>query len=137
MQIFVSIILCFSIGVGIFANDNAADNNSVLVADNNNNIGTIYCGTGSRASNIGQWFTPNKTQIQPGNSLFSVVRGGGNFPAYVGLQLRSNRALTKYDEGIYICEIPDENGATQTLNVGIFRYGSRCKFKLVLKSTLC
>ena len=116
------------LGIGIFANDNAAANNTVLVADGNNNIGTIYCGTGSRASNIGQWFTPNKTQIQPGNSLFSVVRGGGNFPAYAGLQLRSNRVLTRYDEGIYTCEIPDENGVTQTLHVGIFRYGSRGKY---------
>ena len=117
-----------STGVGLFANDNSANNNSILVANRNNNIGTIYCSSGSRTNNIGQWFTPNKTRIEQSNSLFTVVRGGGNFPAYAGLQLRSNRSLTQYDEGIYTCVIPDENGIQQTIYVGIFRHGTNGEY---------
>ena len=53
----------------------------------------------------------------------SVVHGGGNSPAYIGLQLRANQSLLASDEGTYTCIIPDENGIQRTLHVGIYRYG--------------
>ena len=56
-------------------------------------------------------------------SFLTVVRGGGNFPSYVGLQLRANQSLTMFDEGVYTCIIPDENGDEQALHVGIYRHG--------------
>ena len=118
--IFVWYIL---LGVGILANDNPVSNNSVLLADRNNQIGTIYCSSGSRGSNIGQWTAPNGEIVTQTESLLTVVRGGGNFPGYVGLQLRPNRTLSVYDEGIYTCTIPDENGDERTLLIGLYRYG--------------
>ncbi len=111
-------------GVGLFANDNPVSNNSILLADRNNQIGTIYCSTGFQINGIGQWLAPSGAAItQSGSSSFSMIRGGGNFPAYVGLQLRANHSLSSVDEGIYTCTIPDENGIQKTLHIGIYRYG--------------
>ena len=112
-------------GVGIFANDNPASNNSVLLADRNNQIGTIYCSSGSRRNNAGQWFAPNRVAVstQSSSSLSVVHGGGGSFPAYIGLQLRAGRSLSASDEGVYTCTIPDENGIQKILHIGIYRYG--------------
>lgn len=113
----------FIVGVGLFANDNPAPNNSVLLADQNNQIQTIYCSSGSRRSGIGQWLAPNGAAIAQSGSSLSVVHGGGNLPAYVGLQLRTNQSLSALDEGTYTCIIPDESGVQRTLRVGIYRNG--------------
>lgn len=113
----------FSLGVGIFANNNPVSNNSVVMADSNNQIGTIYCSSGSMSSNIGQWIAPNGQVVTQTDSLLTVVHGGGNFPGYVGLQLRPNRSLSVFDEGIYTCTIPDENGVQKILLIGLYRYG--------------
>lgn len=119
-------LLCNSYsGIGLFANDNPVSNNSVLLADRNNQIGTIYCSSGSRASGIGQWLAPNGAVIAQNGGPLSVVNGGGNFPAYVGLQLRLNQSLSQSNEGVYTCNIPDEDGVQRTLYVGIYRYGFR------------
>ena len=120
-------ILTLSVGVGIFANNNPAANNSVLLADRNNHIGTIYCSTGSHMNNVGQWFSPDGSLIETNNDRFSVVHGGGYFPAYAGLQLKSGRRVTEFDEGIYTCVIPDKNDVEQRLLIGIFRYGTNRK----------
>jgi hypothetical protein len=117
------VCIIFTSGVGIFANDNPASNNSVLLADRNNQIGTVYCSSGSRSGSIGQWLAPNGATIAGRGTSLSVVRGGGNYPAYVGLQLRANQSLSPSDEGVYTCRIPDENGVQKTLHVGIYRYG--------------
>ncbi len=106
------------------ANDNPASTNSVLAADRNNQIGTIYCSSGSRSRGIGQWLAPNGAAITQSGSMLSVVYGGGgSLPAYVGLQLRANQSLSSLDEGLYTCTIPDENGIQRTLHAGIYRYG--------------
>ena len=52
-----------------------------------------------------------------------MVRGGGNYPSYVGLQLRAGWSLSTSNEGVYTCLIPDENGIQQTLHIGIYHYG--------------
>lgn len=108
----------------MFANDNPASNVSTVLADRNNQIGTIYCSSGSQTSGIGQWFAPNGVAItQNGGGSFTVVRGGGNFPSYIGLQLKTGRLFSVFDEGVYTCIIPDENGVLQTMHVGLYRYG--------------
>ena len=112
------------IGVGLFANDIPASNVSSVLADNNNQIGTIYCSSGSQTNGIGQWFAPSGAEItQNGGGSFTVVRGGGNFPSYVGLQLRAGRSFSVFDEGVYSCIIPDENGIRQTIHVGLYSRG--------------
>ena len=109
-------------GVGMFVNDNLAPNNSAVLADGSNNIGTIYCVSGSRISGIGQWFAPNGAEIsETSNSSMTVVRSNGNIPAYAGLQLKPGRSVTANDEGVYTCAIPDERGLRQILFVGLYR----------------
>lgn len=63
-----------------------------------------------------------------------MVHGGGHFPAYVGLQLRANRSLSLFDEGIYTCIIPDENGVQRTLHTGIYRHGFLGKCTVIIHS---
>ena len=116
-------LLLITLGAGIFANNNPVSNNSVLLADSDNQIGTIYCASGSHSSGIGQWIGPNGATVMRSGSFLTVVRGGGHFPSYVGLQLRTNQSLSMFDEGIYTCIIPDENGDQQALHVGIYRHG--------------
>lgn len=116
----------------MFANDNPASNVSTVLADRNSQIGTIYCSSGSRTSSIGQWFAPNGAEItQSGSGSFTVVRGGGNFPSYVGLQLKTGRSFSVLDEGVYTCVIPDETGIQQTLHIGLYRYGYYCKYIII------
>ena len=95
-----------------------------MIAYATNQLGTIYCSSGSQTSGIGQWFAPNGAEItQNSGNSFNVVRGGGNFPSYVGLQLKTGQSFSTSDEGVYTCIIPDETGILQTLHVGLYRYG--------------
>ena len=117
------------VGVGIFANNNPAFNNSVVLADNSNQIGTIYCTSGSRSSSNGQWFSPDGTEITASSAVsFTVVHGGGNLPSYAGLQLNSGYSITTAEEGVYACVILDENEIEQTVYVGVYRYGFQSTF---------
>ena len=114
----------FSLGVGLFANNNPVLNNTAILADKNNQIGVIYCNSGSKLAGIGQWFSPSGAEItQNSGGTFTVVRGGGNIPSYIGLQLRAGRSFSTSDEGIYTCLIPDENDVEQALQIGIYHDG--------------
>ena len=118
------IVNSFCAGVGMFANDKPASNVSTVLSDTNNQIGTIYCSSGSQTIGIGQWFAPSGAEIsQNGGGSFTVVHGGGNFPSYVGLQLRAGQSFSVFDEGVYTCVIPDENGIQQTLHIGLYSHG--------------
>ena len=95
-----------------------------MIADANNQIGTLYCSSGSQTNGIGQWFAPNGAEItQNSGGSFTVVRGGGNFPSYVGLELKAGQSLSIFDEGVYTCVIPDESGIQQILHVGLYHHG--------------
>ena len=108
----------------MFANDNPASNVSTVLADRNNQIGTIYCSSGYQANNIGRWFAPSGAEIaRNSGGSFTVVQGGGNFPSYIGLQLNEGQSFSALDEGVYTCIIPDENNVQQTLHVGLYRNG--------------
>ena len=110
----------------MFVNENPVSNNSVVLADMNNQIGTLYCSSGARISNTLYWLAPDQTEITDAptsSGSFTVVRGGGNFPSYVALQHKIGYTLTEGDQGVYTCIIQDEYGEQQTLFVGIYLYG--------------
>ena len=114
----------FIIGVGIFANNKPVLNNTAVLADNNNQTGVIYCNSGSKVANIGQWFSPSGVEItQNSGGTFTIVRGGGIIPSFIGLQLKAGRSLSTSDEGIYTCLIPNENGVQQVLQIGLYLNG--------------
>lgn len=111
-------------GIGIFANNNSAPNNSVVLGDRNNQIGTIYCTSGSHEANVGLWTDPDGSEITGmSGGTFTVIQGGGgdsNVHPYIGLQLRPGHKLNELSEGIYTCTIPDERGVSQSLYIGIY-----------------
>lgn len=110
-----------SLGVGIFANDNPVTNNTALLASDSNQIGTIYCTSGLRNSSAGIWYSPNGTVITPDSGgTFTLAYGRGNFPSYAALQLNSGETLTRENEGVYTCVIPDEKAEEKVLHVGLY-----------------
>ncbi len=107
----------------MYEGERPVPNNTALVADVNNQIGTIFCSSGSRVTNIGHWLAPNQTEITESSSgSFTAIRGGGNFPSYIALQLKSGSSIAEEDQGVYTCIIQDEDGVQQILYVGIYRY---------------
>ena len=67
------------------------------------------------------------------------MRGGGNIPSFIGLQLRAGWSFSESDEGIYTCLIPDENGVQQVLQIGLYLHGyigEYCKVTLFCVSLI-
>ena len=107
----------------MYASDIPVQNNSAILADTEGHIGTVYCTSGLHASGIGEWFAPDGVKVSgSGDSSFTVFRGGGNFPSFIALQLKTNKLLKTSDEGIYECIIPDENNRTETLYAGLYNH---------------
>ena len=115
--------------MGIFASDKTIPNNSIIIGDSNNQLGTIYCISGSNDSNIGQWTAPDGIVVTGTSSgVFTTVYGGGgndSVSPYVGLQVKSGYSLTESAEGLYTCTIADENGILQSLHIGIRRQSTQ------------
>ena len=109
--------------MGLYVNDNHAENNSVILGDRNNQLGTIYCTSEVPNSNAGKWYYPNGDEVAGNDGRFTTEHGGGIFPSYIGLQLTSGFTLMASDQGVYTCIIPDENGIEQSLLVGIYVFG--------------
>ena len=100
----------------------------------NNELGTLYCSSGSRIPNIGHWFTPDRSDItESSDTPFTVVRAGGNFPSYVALQLKESNTINERHQGVYTCVIKDESGIQQTLYVGLYHHGfyGKCREMIV------
>ena len=121
----VTLLQHFDLGVGLFSNDADPLQNNSIVQGTTDFIGSIHCMSSSRDIAIGQWYYPNglKLDSQSNNGTFIVVYGGGaDSSSYVTLQQVNGTVLSPSEEGVYTCEMPDHNGAIQTLHVGI--YGS-------------
>ena len=110
-------------GVGLFGTNVSLRNNSALVATSVGAIGQIRCHTSTMASSVGRWFgPPSGDDITFNlNDIFSVTfRQGANFYSYNRLQLQPSASFGIVDQGVYSCQIEDENGVEQTLHVGIY-----------------
>ena len=96
-------------------------------------LGSLFCTTPYQhcCQNRGHWHYPNGSVVpasQDGTLIFTsrTDRGG------LGLQRRASFNHESAD-GVYECQIPDENGRTQTLYAWIYS-GSLCKLlPLLLK----
>ena len=108
---------------------NIQDNSIVRLAA----LGTLLCTTPYRhwCQNRGQWHYPNGTVVptsQSGTLLFTSRNGQG----ILGLQPRTNfQATYPGVDGVYKCQIPDENGIIQTLSAWIYS-GPLCKLTALL-----
>ena len=103
---------------------NIQDNSIVRLAA----LGTLLCTTSYQqcCQNRGQWHYPNGSVVptsQPGSLLFTSRTDQG----ILGLQPRTNFQETIPGvDGVYKCQIPDENGITQNLYTWIYS-GPPCK----------
>ena len=100
-------------------------------------LGTLLCITPYQpcCQNEGQWHYPNGTVVpasQNGTLLFTSRIDQG-----LGLHQRKNFQETIPGvDGVYECQIPDENGITQTLSAWIYS-GPPCKFTVLLHLHVC
>ena len=77
----------------------------------------LWCQSGNNSSDIGLWYYPNGTQVP----LFPENHESPIFSKrFTGqIALAKNVGIGGY-QGLYTCIIPDENGVSQTLVVGIY-----------------
>ena len=99
-------------------------NNSALIADSAGQIGTIYCHSASEQSHIGRWISPAGNDITfTSTDAFDVGLHSGSFHSYTTLALSNGFSLLGADQGVYSCQIPDQNGIQNTLHIGIYPHG--------------
>ena len=96
-------------------------------------LGTLLCTTPYQhcCQNRGQWHYPNESVVptsQDGTLLFTSRTDHGR----LDLQRRAGFNHESAD-GVYECQIPDENGRTQTFYTWIYS-GSLCKLLPLLVS---
>lgn len=96
-------------------------NNSIILTNNFGQMPQLQCISGSKSSNVGQWFTPSGQDIaHTTNGLFDVNVGGRNDPGYLDVSLHPGQIITISDQGVYTCRIPDETGIVFSVFVGIY-----------------
>ena len=110
-------------GAGLWGTSQPISNNSALIADSAGQIGTIYCHSASEQPHIGRWISPAGNDITfTSMDVFDVGLQSGSFHSYTTLTTNSF-SLSDADQGVYSCQIPDENGIQNTLHIGIFPHG--------------
>ena len=113
-----------SAGAGLFGTTQPISNNSALIADSVGQIGTIYCHSASEQPHIGRWISPAGNDITfTSTDAFDVGLHSGSFHSYTTLAISNGFSLSSADQGVYSCQIPDENGIQNTLYIGLYPYG--------------
>ena len=97
-------------------------NNSALIADSAGQIGTIYCHSASERPHIGHWTSPAGNDITFNSTdAFDVGLQNGSFIySYTTLAIKNGFSLSGANQGVYSCQIPDENRIQNTLHIGIY-----------------
>jgi hypothetical protein len=118
------------VGAGIYAISSTLEissgpigNNGVIVGSSS---GTLWldCVSNSSISGVGTVTTPHGVTLTPGQSydVWSVTSPFSR-PGVLRLWTLSLSQLTASDQGIYTCTIPDSNGFSISLHVGLYDYG--------------
>ena len=90
--------------------------------DPNNTNDALWCQSANTGSNIGVWYYPNGNEVPLFGGDFRDASAPSpvfskRFSGQIALARRAG--LAGY-EGLYKCIIPDENGVSQTLVVGVY-----------------
>ena len=113
-----------SAGAGLFGTTQPISNNSALIAASAGQIGTIYCHSASEQPHIGRWISSAGNDITfTSTDAFDVGLHSGSFHSYTTLSLSNGFSLSSADQGVYSCQIPDENGIQNTLHIGLYPHG--------------
>ena len=111
----------FSIGYGNIVN------NSILETNSEGRISRLQCLSGSNMTIVGEWIGPQGMNLAAvENDPFDIIFGNSNNPGQLLIETpTTNTPITTTLEGVYTCVIPDENGQTQYLHVGIYLGASK------------
>ena len=113
-----------SAGAGLWGTSQPISNDSALIADSAGQIGTIYCHSASEQFHIGRWISSAGNDITfTSTDAFDVGLHSGSFPSYTTLAISNGFSLSVADQGVYSCQIPDENGIQNTLHIGLYPHG--------------
>ena len=111
-------------GAGLWGTSQPISNNSALIADSAGQIGTIYCHSASQQPHIGRWISPAGSDITfASRDAFDIGLHSGLLYSYTTLALSNGFSLLSVNQGVYSCQIPDENGIQNTLHIGIYPHG--------------
>ena len=78
----------------------------------------------SEQPHIGRWISPAGNDITfTSTDAFDVGLHSGSFHSYTTLSLSNGFSLSSADQGVYSCQIPDENGIQNTLHIGLYPHG--------------
>ena len=116
-------MLFFLAGVGLVGAFKPLPSNSAFFASAGGQLGRLTCHSANTMHSIGRWFDSNGQDISfnPGDiQLFNVDYATRTLHSYTSLEVRSGHNFTADNEGIYSCVIPDEEGDSVTLNVGLY-----------------
>ena len=117
------VTIVYSLGVALYLEGvGLIQNNSIVQVTANTRL---QCLSASTTPDIGHILAPNGTDI---TSDPAITRGGLTDPGFVLAQIESGSG---FDQGVYRCVIPDENGVQQILHAGIYqgRFNSTLNFK--------
>ena len=111
---------------GLSLNDQPIANNSIVVLQNigEGDADALLCTTDSSAccthalGLAGEWFYPDGRMVPTMGVGEPYYRNRGS--SLIRLNRRSNQGLSVMYTGVYCCQIPDQNGMTQTLCVGAY-----------------
>lgn len=97
-------------------------NNSIIFPDSSGRIGLLECISGSLVADRGQWIGPDGTDLTTtAEDPFEVAIGGEDDPGTIQIMSTFITApFLEADNGVYSCSLPDENGDTAHLSVGIY-----------------
>ena len=102
-------------------------NNSILEPNSGGRISQLQCLSGSNMSTVGDWVSPegrNLATVQ--NDPFDIIFGDSNNPGQLLIETpANNRPITSNHEGVYTCVIPDENGQSEYLHIGLYLSASK------------
>lgn len=91
--------------------------------NNDGIVDVLWCQSAKHSYNIGLWYFPNGSQVPVFTGSFNDTSAPSPVfsKEFMGqIALARKTGLTGH-EGLYQCTIPDENGANNTLVVGIYR----------------
>jgi len=84
----------------------------------------VYCHSASQQPHIGRWISQAGSDITfTSTDAFDIGLGSGYLSSYTTLTLSNGFVLMAADQGVYSCQIPDENGTQSTLHIGIYSNG--------------
>ena len=113
--------------IGLSLKGNLISNNSiVLITDIGEEDDALLCTTNRQgccansSNRMGGWFFPNGMMVASAGNPRDIYRDRTGASSTSDATVRLNRRNDGMDPtGLYRCEIPDENGLTQNLYVGI------------------